>query len=66
MIDKAILLELEVLRQKNLKRIERQRKFRNFQPERFNEFQFAKFIGYDKAMQRIIYLINEHKEGGEE
>jgi hypothetical protein len=55
------ILKIELLRQKNIKRLERQRKFREFQPERFDEFQFAKCIGFDKAMQCVMQILGYKK-----
>lgn len=58
MITEEQILKIELLRQKNLKRLERWRKFRQYQPERYDEFQFAKCIGFDKAIQSIMQILN--------
>ena len=57
MIDETKLLKIELLRQKNLKRIDTHRKRREFQPERFDEVQFAKCIGFDKALQCVMHIL---------
>lgn len=61
MISQEEMMKIELIRQKNLKRIDRQRKFRDFQPDRFNEFEFAKSIGFDKAIQQIMQALGFNK-----
>lgn len=62
MINDEEMMKIEIMRQKNLKRLDRYRKFRDFQPERFDEFQFAKCIGIDKAIQQVMQILGYNKQ----
>lgn len=50
---------IEVAHAKTLKRIERSRKWRDINSDKFNEFQFGKMFGMKDAYEHILQMINE-------
>ena len=50
---------IEVAHAKTLKRIERSRKWRDTNSDKFNEFQFGKMFGMKDAYEHILQIINE-------
>lgn len=57
MITNEEKLKIEVLRQRELKRLNKQRNFRKYEPERFDVFEFGKSIGYIKAIEHITQIL---------
>lgn len=61
MITNEEKLKIELLRQKYLHHANRQRNFRKYEPERFNEFEFAKSIGSIKAIECVMQILGYKK-----
>lgn len=53
---------IEVAHAKTLRRIEKSRKWRDVNSDKFNEFQFGKMFGMKDAYEHILQMINEIEE----